>query len=420
MTTPPSPRQRAFRSSIVVWGLVVTAACGASPSIGSDCPNGFCDPGASPTIVATDASVEAGSPEVTALKVCPSTECRAPWSTCATSSFECDINLQADPQNCGKCGNSCTAEEVPLLLHGEGMCVAGTCAFACWPPDMFLSVVDYQDCDGIVDNGCEVNVYFSNAHCGQCGHPCDPGIPCLLGVCGCPRGFTLCDGVCIDTQKDVDNCGVCGKKCTGDEVHGPGPVPPNMHLGCADSKCQNVCDKEYPLFPEVFWQDCDGDYATGCEVSVTPYPPDNATAHDNCGACGNACGVGVDCVDFGGHIQCGPCPDGLTLCSTGSSPACGEIDVQSDPNNCGACGIQCVDHPHMPINCIDGVCASECAPRFGDCNGDRTDGCETNVYSDPYNCGVCGLVCDVNAGQLCQAGVCAVQECPKTPDGTPR
>ena len=53
---------------------------------------------------------------------------------------------------------------------------------------------------------------------------------------------------------------------------------------------------------------------------------------ENCGACGNRCGVGQACS--GG--QCAPsCPEGQAACEG----RC--VDTTSDPAHCGACGAKC-------------------------------------------------------------------------------
>ncbi len=413
------------------WGFA-SGGCATDAQVGAECNGGPCEQTIPPAVIpSSDASPtpELGESAATAgVKRCPSSECRFPWVSCASSTFACDVNLQDDLHNCGACGKECGSTDVDYILHGSSQCVGGVCAFACNPPD---GDKNFQDCDGIIDNGCEEDVLTSTANCGQCGHPCDSGTLCIGGLCGCPRGTTFCAGGCVDTTRNPSHCGACNRECrvVGDEVHPPGPTPPHMHLDCAESKCENVCNVFYPLQPEVFWADCDKSYSTGCEVSVTPYARNNS-AHDNCGACGNACAPGVDCLDFSmrgppkdGQLQCGECPPGLTLCSpdsAGSPLVATCVDTLSDANNCNVCGYVCPTPDNAARVCREGVCLSECIPPYEDCNGDQSDGCETDVHADPHHCGGCDIECDARSGQVCVAGVCAERACPNEDAGSGR
>jgi alpha-tubulin suppressor-like RCC1 family protein len=46
-----------------------------------------------------------------------------------------------------------------------------------------------------------------------------------------------------------------------------------------------------------------------------------------------------------------------------------------------------------------------CAAGVGDCNGDRSDGCETSLTNSATNCGMCGRTC--GTGERCRDGACA-------------
>lgn len=69
------------------------------------------------------------------------------------------------------------------------------------------------------------------------------------------------------------------------------------------------------------------------------------------------------------------------------------MDIDTDQYNCGACGVGCstLNAANSVSACKYGVCVTECNDGFADCNNSKLDGCETNTNSDPRNCGGCGL-----------------------------
>jgi hypothetical protein len=149
-------------------------------------------------------------------------------------------------------------------------------------------------------------------------------------------------------------------------------------------------------------------------------PDRTCREHANCcsGICGpkNATGRRV-CV----------CPPGQENCGG----TCVTPDAyQNDAANCGACGHDCLDVPHVQqASCQDYACTvTACAPGFGDCDGDPANGCETPLGSDAHcaDCGdtcapsedclngVCTQICKV-AGATCHSsGECCSQVCDHT------
>jgi len=119
---------------------------------------------------------------------------------------------------------------------------------------------------------------------------------------------------------------------------------------------------------------------------------------NNCGACGSVCEsnlVPVDCR--GGECVRANCPVGIEYC--GIADGC--RDLSSDPAHCGACGNACASGV-----CTAGVCggaeAGGCPPGQADCGGVCIDTCCDNA-----NCGACGVACP--AGMTCFEGKC---DCP--------
>ncbi len=398
-------------SVVALTGVILVSSCSenraivlADDSWDASAPQGF---GAAP-----DGATEPSEAGLT--NYCPSNKCPADRVTCPNSRFPCDVNIAVDQNNCGACGFAC-----PQNTYGSTfVCVDGTCQMEC-----LGSPTKYLDCDGLVDNGCEV-VPATNENCGACGRKCeDPSKPCIerpVGGwdCGCLAPEIVCAGgwgrlQCTDPQFDDDNCNGCGNVCDPRDGGGRDPLP-NTYFGCAGGECQKYkCNKDY--------SDCDGDLysktSNGCEAYLWDAK--------NCGGCGNACPPGQQCQpDVFGKPICA-CPPGQTYCGScyGAWPSgCyGECkDLSSDPQNCGACGGGCGWSNNIYGVCEFGSCTYRCQEGTADCNGNLEDFCEVNIDSDPNNCGACGNACDAIAGQACVHGRCAVEPCQEQEAGVPQ
>lgn len=302
--------------------------------------------------------------------LCPTNTCPSGRATCSSRPFPCEVDVLWDDLNCGACGNECP---VFPSVHTTSACVDGACVFQCGVeqlPRGGPSLI-FANCNGLLEDGCEVEIAFGHDNCGACGVKCGELENCVKGECKCAI---------------QESCGACGNVCVADETLPQLPPEWNAEYGCVTNECnRRRCKDNYA--------DCNGDLThpdgDGCETNLN----DDA---GNCSQCGVACPPGT------------VCEAGMCGCSCGSSCFHG---LGSDPTNCGACGNACEAAPGAEAVCNNGVCESRCRPGRADCDHDLGNGCETNVFSDPVNCGGCGIRCTGTEGQACVEGRCTMKEC---------
>lgn len=125
-----------------------------------------------------------------------------------------------------------------------------------------------------------------------------------------------------------------------------------------------------------------------------------------------ACGVPVvertaqdrpaSTVAVGAVVPADPLMSGTNSCATGELMCGGRcIDVTSNPSHCGACGNTC----DLGRECVMGACASGCATSLTECGVDCVD-----LQSDFQHCGDCAVACV--SGEVCANGACSADGCP--------
>ncbi len=213
----------------------------------------------------------------------------------------------------------------------------------------------------------------------------------------CPRGYGDCPGSkypCgTDLSNDPENCGSCGNACPNDPFY----EQINVRWVCSRGQCERRPTNST-------WTDCDKLPENGYETNVSCNP-------HHCGVCGNECAPDQPCVNGicgckPGFVNCGS-----TECGWTAGANC--KNLLTDTYNCGACGKQCVPpagepDPVYPEGwaCDNGkdTCALACYLPYAHCTNNPEDRCETNTYTDPKNCGGCGIECQ--PGQTCSGGKC--------------
>ena len=118
-------------------------------------------------------------------------------STTITGSVDpCEgIDTKNDPLNCGACGRTC------VLPHGTSVCAAGACA---------LGECDhgFADCDGDVENGCEVAI------------ACDEGGACMT-ACGSAGALSCVNACAPSCAPPAEICNGLDDDCDGACDQGP-------------------------------------------------------------------------------------------------------------------------------------------------------------------------------------------------------
>jgi hypothetical protein len=318
--------------------------------------------------------------------------CDPPWENCDGQHVNgCERDLQTDPLHCNGCGNECFFPNAPAL------CVAGVCT----PGDCSTPFVD---CDGLPGNGCETNTHTSWAHCGGCDQPCsDPAEACVTGACRCGSvgpdcaPNQLCCGItCVNPLSDPAYCGNCATAC----------LNPRGTTSCQGGVCAPICDPG--------GGDCDSSRPNGCET--------NLWLTGGCGTtCANRVDCNQQVLSATGpYCASGACDYvqclmGTGDCDTNRQNGC-EINLQSSLSHCGQCGNPCLN-PHGGTACSNGVCTPACDSGWGDCDASRPNGCETDLWLTA-SCGTtcvnrvhCGNQIQNATGPSCASGLCDYALC---------
>jgi hypothetical protein len=359
-----------------------------------------------------------------------------PFGTCCGN--RC-VDLTADHDNCGSCDFGCPTGS----SCGQSSCVNDAGAVQCT-----------QDSDCAPNRACSSVLYYGGSYC--IPRSCDAGtFFCQLS--GDAGGGFCCGSACVDLTSDSANCDGCGYTCpSGLACVGnlcvepdsgvfdlgplvPCPVGSLPRFSCVPPGCQ----------PENEGKDCPLSSGLSGVCCAGSCVDENADPM-NCGSCGVSCASGYcqagwgcmpaavpqDCLQ-----SCGPgticanrsCVDGTCrspgqafyqatqpadeycLAQDGTvglccqSGACAHLN--SDPQNCGGCGVVCPSGQTCQSGLCNGVAACAAGHAGSYCNLDAGisyvccpgTGCVDTSF-DAQNCGACGASCA--SGQSCDGGSC--------------
>ena len=397
------------------------ANCGGCGSVcnGDSCNNGQCACGGNPVDLGTNAS-HCGQcynsctlPHATV--ACVGGTCDTANATCSTGyancnndmSDGCEAHLSDDGNNCGACGASCTRPNV------SSSCSSSSCSFGSCQSN-------FGDCNNSkATDGCEADLRITSNHCGSCSTDCAEAnavIACVSGSCNdagavCNPGWGNCDGNIgsngceTNLTSTTTKCGICNIDCNVTNTTGE---------ACVNSVCSYsgaTCTSPY--------LNCDLNFANGCEV-------DKNTDEANCGTCANVCSfANAVAVCSTGTCVIESCTGTFEDCDNAASNGCetdvsatefvGQcncngttVDLQTDPDNCGGCGIVCSVSNASNELCTNGLCdysAIVCDTLWGNCDGNGSNGCDVNLSNNNSACGLCAFSCS-NGSDCRTAGYC--------------
>ncbi len=184
-----------------------------------------------------------------------------------------------------------------------------------------------------------------------------------------------------------------------------GSVEPECPTACANDHGTSDCTTgQCQISCEIGYTDCDGRTDNGCETST-------ATELMSCGGCELACTTSYGTTACSGGLCSPTCMAGLSGDCDGVADNGCEADLTTDLQSCGSCGTLCTN-TNGTTSCVAGACTPVCAADYADCDGNPVNGCETQIATDPANCGGCGLTCDTSF-QICANQACEVSMCPQ-------
>ncbi len=179
---------------------------------------------------------------------------------------------------------------------------------------------------------------------------------------GCPGGKSPCGSKCLDLNKDINNCGKCGKKCdakaadgcqSGLCVCGTSGAECPAGLNCQKGKCLCVTGPS--------------SRCNGCCKGISCYLPGvtGGQNHTRCGKKGTAC----KSCDDNETCTVDSCST-VGVCTHKNEPAnktCNDNNKCTPIDKCvkGKCKGTPMDCTHLDIGCNTGVCNT----LWGTCEG---------------------------------------------------
>lgn len=209
-------------------------------------------------------------------------------------------------------------------FSAQGTCDAGQCVHAPSPAGQLCNDGDACTEDDMCDGvgfcvGNDLACSFPNTQGGTCAGGMCSGMTCVTGFDDCNANMS--DG-CETALNTANNCGGCGSSCTAGA---------HATADCGSGSCQQSCQSP--------WENCDGNWANGCEVptgvanqcSASGLNPSNGCWTAYCGNSGAS-----NATNFGSYY-CVHCPN-CNAPSAGQCQWCASSTGTWYPQDSCACG----------------------------------------------------------------------------------
>lgn len=250
-------------------------------------------------------------------------------------------------------------------------------------------------------NGACVDLTSDGQNCGACGNVCPAGQGCSAGMCGaCVAPQVACGTACVVLGTDNKNCGKCGASCGSNQVCSGGQC--TTHCGSGFTTCGGGRDAGADAATSDAAADSSSDAttdATASDATASDASPSDAAAD----AARDSGGTDAGGVDAGG---------GPLYCA----------DTQTDPANCGGCGVAC-SAGHA---CKGGSCQLDCPTGKHACNASNlcipdgtcctsadctVTGQRCNGPGDTCKCPTGQKLCAASNSCIDQAACCTSADC---------
>ncbi len=196
-----------------------------------------------------------------------------------------------------------------------------------------------SECDGVC-----VDLSSDEANCGSCGNACAAGVECVAGVCGGDASVDAGNDASLDGGNDATaDGGSDAQSDAGDSGVDASDASTDASDASTDASDASTDASDASTDASDASTDASDAAADAADACVPPFD-----TPARCGDCFTSCTSAEPvCAAVDGGFACVPlCTPPLEDCSG----TC--VDKQTDPDNCGGCGIRCVTRVCQAGSCV--------------------------------------------------------------------